>query len=103
MATLKLACYDINRYIRVAVVAGSAIRRRWVLTKPKTEVAAPVERKGLSPRAFAVAMDMSESGVLRGIKRGEIRAVRIGNRYVIPTTEFDRLFSGAVSQPGAAA
>lgn len=53
----------------------------------------------LSKRDAAERIGVSESTVNRLVAAGQLRAVRIGSRVLIPTSEIDRLLaSGAVTR-----
>lgn len=53
------------------------------------------QRAGYSPVEFASIMSLSKSAVYTAVERGDVRAVRIGSRLVIPVTEVDRLLGPA--------
>jgi len=52
-----------------------------------------LDRIAFSPKEFATASGLSESAVLRAVRTGQIRAVRIGRRLLIPASEPSRLLS----------
>lgn len=51
----------------------------------------PQQRAGYSAIEFAALTSLSKSAVYTAVARGDIRAVRIGGRLVIPASEVDRL------------
>jgi excisionase family DNA binding protein len=59
------------------------------------EKAAP-QRRGTSPEALAKQLGVSPASVLRGVHRGEVRAVRFGKRLIIPADEGDRILALAI-------
>ena len=61
--------------------------------------------KFLRPRELAKQLELSEYLIYGMLRRGEIRAIRPGTRFLIPIAERARLLAGlpleeAVSQPG---
>ena len=51
-------------------------------------------RKAISPREFSAQTGISEASTLRAIHRGEVRAMKIGKRFLIPIGEPDRILAG---------
>lgn len=51
----------------------------------------PGPERWLSPRSFAVLEDVKAQTVRERIKRGEIKAFRVGRWLRIPTSELDRI------------
>jgi len=50
----------------------------------------------IKPATFARLTELSRSTVYAAIERGEIRAIKIGGSWRIPSSELNRLMSGEV-------
>lgn len=61
--------------------------------KPTLTPAEPIKRQAISPAELAVSLGLSEASVLRAIRKREIRAIRIGKRWLIPEDEPGRLMA----------
>lgn len=59
------------------------------MTVPKQTIQAE-KKKGMRPREFARLYGLGEFAVYQGIRRGDIPAVKVGNRFVILCEEFER-------------
>jgi len=57
--------------------------------------------KFLKPRQLAEQLSLPEGTVYGMLRRGEIRALRSGVRFLIPVTERDRLLSAGKLEEGA--
>lgn len=55
-----------------------------------------IERRAVSVADAARALGLGVTSTWRLVGTGEIRALRIGGRTLIPTSELDRLVSGAI-------
>jgi hypothetical protein len=55
----------------------------------------PIARVGCSIHEFAVSIGTSDASVLRAIRLGKIRAIRLGRRLIIPLSEQPRLMATA--------
>jgi excisionase family DNA binding protein len=66
---------------------------RWrKMTTPKAEFSP--ERLAYSINEFASATDLSRAGVYRLIRDGELKAVKLRGRQLIPASEVRRIFGG---------
>ena len=52
---------------------------------------AGVERVGYTVREYGEMVPLSRNGIYQGIAAGEIKAIRIGKKLIIPASEIDRL------------
>ena len=57
------------------------------------------EMKFFKPSRFAKLIDSNRSTIYELIKRGDLRAVKIGGNLRIPASELDRLARAAESEP----
>jgi excisionase family DNA binding protein len=56
---------------------------------------APLDRQAYSVEEFARAVGLSRASAFRAVARGDVQAVRIGKRIVIPKSAIERLLNGA--------
>lgn len=62
-----------------------------------------MEKLAYSKAETAKLLGLHENSVTNAIRRGEIRAVRLGARVLIPRTELARLLGEAIKEPPAGA
>jgi excisionase family DNA binding protein len=55
-----------------------------------------MERKTISVPEFARIVGIGRASAYNAVKRGEVKAVWIGKRVVIPRTELDRVLRGEI-------
>jgi len=60
----------------------------------RTPNLSPTDRRAYGIRETAAMLGVSPNHVLRAIKRGELRAVRLGQRWLIPQDAIDALLAG---------
>ncbi|MBK9165835.1 MAG: helix-turn-helix domain-containing protein [Bryobacterales bacterium] len=61
-----------------------------------------MQKQTVSVEEFAAVMGIGRNLAYRSVERGDVRAVKIGKRIVIPRAEVERLLNGAQSQNNAA-
>jgi excisionase family DNA binding protein len=63
-------------------------------TEPRPRPQLPTDRLAYSPSETGGLLGMSEASVRRAIRAGEIRAVRVGRRLLVPASEPARILKG---------
>jgi excisionase family DNA binding protein len=54
-----------------------------------------LERQGYSVEEFAQVLGLSRASAFRAVARGDVAAIRIGKRIIIPKAAIERLLNGA--------
>lgn len=61
--------------------------------------AVEVEKTHYSPAEIVKMTTLSRSKVYRMIQRGELKAIRIGRRWLVPISEYDKRIADADYKP----
>lgn len=59
-----------------------------------------MERETLTVEEAAKLLGIGRNSAYEGVRRGDIPALRIGGRYVVPRAALDRMLAGIASTEG---